>query len=288
MTKPRPVRRRYASPKVQHFGYDAVVNSGRRRMAAPIMRSEDWELQQSNRRQLIASQRDLGRNFAIARWLFERHLDYVTNFAFKFRSTSDQLNTLVQNRMARWFNRRQCDQAQRHSFRTCLRFAEASALTANDCLAIKLANGRVQWIEGDRINNPGIGLPPDIDPRQLVHGVLVDDFTATQKYVVCRRGPKGNAWQAPTVFHFDQLVDEEDAILHGFFDRFDQIRGVSPIACALNSLQDVYEAKTYALGRMKVDQLWALAVYRGAGFRDLPPRPTPYARADVFMELPLA
>lgn len=32
----------------------------------------------------------------------------------------------------------------------------------------------------------------------------------------------------------------------------------------------------------------ALAVYRGAGFRDLPPRPTPYARADVFMELPLA
>ncbi len=31
----------------------------------------------------------------------------------------------------------------------------------------------------------------------------------------------------------------------------------------------------------------ALAVYRAAGFVQLPPRPTPYARADVFMELPL-
>lgn len=31
----------------------------------------------------------------------------------------------------------------------------------------------------------------------------------------------------------------------------------------------------------------ALAVYRGAGFIELPARPTPYARADVFMELPL-
>jgi putative acetyltransferase len=31
----------------------------------------------------------------------------------------------------------------------------------------------------------------------------------------------------------------------------------------------------------------ALALYRAVGFRDLPPRPTPYARADVWMELPL-
>ena len=31
----------------------------------------------------------------------------------------------------------------------------------------------------------------------------------------------------------------------------------------------------------------ALAVYRAAGFVQLPPRPTPYARADVFMELTL-
>ena len=31
----------------------------------------------------------------------------------------------------------------------------------------------------------------------------------------------------------------------------------------------------------------ALSLYRAVGFRDLPPRPTPYARADVWMELAL-
>ncbi|MFN3512765.1 MAG: GNAT family N-acetyltransferase [Phenylobacterium sp.] len=32
----------------------------------------------------------------------------------------------------------------------------------------------------------------------------------------------------------------------------------------------------------------ALALYRASGFRDLPPRETPYARCDVWMELPLS
>lgn len=245
------------------FGYDAVVNNGKRRMAAPILRSEDWELQPANRKQLVASQRDIGRNFAVARWLIERHLDYVTNFTFKFRSKKPALNTIVEHAVKKWSGRKNSDVAKRHGFKTQIRLAEASALTANDCLAIKLASKQVQWIEGDRIANPGIGLPPGINPLQLVHGVQVDDYTAAEAYCVCRRGPKGNAWQAPTVLQFQQMVSADDAVLHGFFDRFDQVRGISPLASALNSLQDVYEAKTYALGRMKVDQLFALAVYRG-------------------------
>lgn len=257
-------RRRPGLPRrAAHFGYDAIVNTGKRRMSAPILRSEDWELQPANRKQLVASQRDIVRNFSVGRWLVERHLDYVTNFTFKFRSGNPALNKLVESRINRWQKRDQSDIAKRHPFSTQIRLAEAAALTANDCLAIKLANGRIQWIEGDRINNPGVGLPPGIDPLRLVHGVQVDDYTAAQSYIVCRRGPKGNMWQAPNVLQFEAIVSADDGILHGFFDRFDQVRGISPLACALNSLQDVYEAKTYALGRMKVDQLFAMAVTRG-------------------------
>lgn len=257
-------RRRFSPPRrAANFGYDAIVNTGKRRMAAPIIRSEDFELQPANRKQLVASQRDIARNFSIARWLIERHLDYTTSFTFKFRSKKQELNSLVEARMKLWQTRKQSDIARRHPFASQIRLAEASALTANDCLAIKLADGRVQWIEGDRINNPGLGLPPGINPLQLVHGVQVDDYTAAQAYCVCRRGPKGNAWQAPMTLQFEQMVSADDGILHGFFDRFDQVRGISPLACALNSLQDVYEAKTYALGRMKVDQLFAMAIYRG-------------------------
>ena len=256
-------RRRFNNRNALNFGYDAVVNNGKRRMSAPILRSEDWELQPVNRKQLVASQRDLPRNFAVARWLIERHLDYTTDFTFKFRSKNLELNALVEAKIKDWSKRKNSDVAKRHPFNTAIRLAEASALTANDCLAIKLADGRVQWIEGDRINNPGMGLPPGINPLMLIHGVLVDDYTAAQAYCVCRRGPKGNMWQAPYTLQFQQMVSADDGILHGFYDRFDQVRGISPLSSALNSMQDIYESKTYALGRMKIDQLMALAVYRG-------------------------
>ena len=49
---------------------------------------------------------------------------------------------------------------------------------------------------------------------------------------------------------------------HGFFDRFDQLRGISPLAPAVNTLRDCYEGYDYALAKMKVAQLFALAFYR--------------------------
>jgi hypothetical protein len=152
---PKYQRIRFAGGRHKNFGYDAVnADQNKRRMAPAILRSEDWELLPSSRKQLVASQRDIGRNFAVARWIMERHLDYVTTFAFKFRSKNEGLNQMVQKKMAAWQRRQNSDQARRHSFGTCIRFAEASALTANDCLAIKLANGKVQWIEGDRVCRP--------------------------------------------------------------------------------------------------------------------------------------
>ena len=266
LINPRSISRRRFTParRMQNFGYDAVVKSGKRRMAAPILRSEDYELLPVDRKQLTASLRDLSRNFAVFRWLIERHLDYCTNFKFKFRSANKQLNKLVETRVSRWCKRTESDVARRHPFQRCLRLAESSALLANDCLAVKLADRRIQWIEGDRLANPGGGLPPGIDGKKLVHGVQVDDYGAAVAYCVCRRGQKGNAYQTPNTLIFEEMVEADDAILHGFYDRFDQVRGVSPLACALNSLQDVYEAKTYALGRMKVDQIFAMAVYRGS------------------------
>src|SRR5690349_19785050 len=96
-------RKRFAASRQRNFGYDAVVASNRRRLAAPILRSEDWELQPANRKQLVASQRDIVRNFAIARWAVERHLDYVTTFTFKMRARSQKLNDLIQMAMANWF-----------------------------------------------------------------------------------------------------------------------------------------------------------------------------------------
>ena len=53
-------------------------------------------------------------------------------------------------------------------------------------------------------------------------------------------------------------------IHHAYFERFDQVRGISPLAAAINSFRDVYEGIDYALAKMKVEQLFALVFYRDA------------------------
>jgi len=259
----QPPRRRFPRYAAD-FGYDAVVTTKRRRAPSGILRSEDWELLAVDRKKLVSGTHDLGRNFSVARWMIERHLDYITTATLKWRSGNEALDKLVEAKLRDWNGRRKSDLARRHTFTFNCRLAEAMALKCGDMLPIRLADGRVQWLEGDRIATPTGGIPAEygIDPRTLVHGCQLDQYGAVLNYITCTRGPKANPWQQPTGLLFDQVVSEQDATLYGFFDRYDQVRGVSPLACALNSLQDIYEAKVYALGRMKIDQLWALAVYR--------------------------
>lgn len=259
-------RRRAVRPPVHaaNFGYDAIATNKRRRTLSGILRSEDFELLAVDRKKLVSGTHDLGRNFSIAKWMIERHLDYITTATLKWRSGSDELDKLVEAKLRDWNGRRKSDLTRRHSLTFNFRLAEAMALKCGDMLPIRLADGRVQWLEGDRVATPTTGIPAEygIDVRTLVHGCQLDQYGGVLNYVTCTRGPKINPWQQPTGLIFDQVVSEQDATLYGFFDRYDQVRGVSPLACALNSLQDIYEAKVYALGRMKIDQLWALAVYR--------------------------
>jgi capsid protein len=259
-------RRRSLAPprRAADFGYDAIVNSGKRRSLSGILRSEDYELLAVDRKKLVSGTHDQGRNFSVTRWMIERHLDYITTANLKWRSGDVALDKLVEGKLRLWNDRRQSDLTRRHSFSFNCRLAEGMALKCGDMLPIRLASGCVQWLEGDRVATPTSGIPAQygIDPRMLLHGVQLDEYGGVLNYITCTRGAKANPWQQPTGLLFDQVISEQDATLYGFFDRYDQVRGVSPLACALNSLQDIYEAKTYALGRMKVDQLWAMAIYR--------------------------
>jgi hypothetical protein len=66
------------------------------------------------------------------------------------------------------------------------------------------------------------------------------------------------------------------------FDRFDQLRGISPLAAAINTLRGTYEGFDYALAKAKVAQMFALAFYReavnraGALVRTIPRRSMAY------------
>jgi capsid protein len=121
----------------------------------------------------------------------------------------------------------------------------------------------VQPLEGDRILTPagdGDWQPvTTADGRTLsqwIHGVQVDGAGRPLNYTVCRRGSGINQ------FLLDRIVPAANVYHHAHFERFDQVRGVSPLAATLNTLRDVYEGFDFALAKMKVSQLFGLSIYR--------------------------
>ena len=141
-----------------------------------------------------------------------------------------------------------------------LRLAEERRTVDGDVFLLKLTGqrvrGKLQAIESDRV----------IDPRddtgrsdaKWVHGVNVNDAGRALGFAVHKRvrGGKG--------LEMDRVVAARNVIHHGFFDRFDQVRGVSPLAPAVNVFRDVYEAADYALAKAKVSQMFGLVFYREA------------------------
>lgn len=235
------------------FGYDAAQSSTRRKHRAAVVQTEDRELDSHGRLKLQASAHDLTRNFAIAAWAVRKHLDYVASFSFQARTPDKGLNAELEAYIAEWSAARKSDVAGRHPLRRAVRIAEACRTLDGDVLVIKLADGRLQWIESDRVRNP-YGTGSASDYSAYLHGVKTDRSGANLSYCVCRRGNGG------TGYVFDREIPAHHAILHGYFERFDQTRGVGLIAPGVNTLLDTYENFDYALAKAKISQLFALAI----------------------------
>jgi hypothetical protein len=71
-------------------GYDATQAKGKRKVPVARSRSEDAELNNSERLILGGSTRDLRRNFAVAAWAIRKHLDYVSTFSFQCRCSNNR------------------------------------------------------------------------------------------------------------------------------------------------------------------------------------------------------
>lgn len=241
-------------------GYDAIDSKNRRKAPTGLLRSEDAELNQAERGKLISAGHDIRRNFTVAAWMMRRHLDYVTTFHHQSKTGHKVLDKDVEAFIKLSSKRENYDRAGRHSLQSATRLAEGLATLAGDSLVVRLSDGRVQWVEGDRIRDQ-VDLPQDVDRLNLVHGVKVDQAGAALAYAVCRRGAVGMLG-SNTSFVFERMVPARNAYLHGYFDRFDQVRGVSPLASALNELRDTYEGFDLARARMKVAQMFGLVFYR--------------------------
>ncbi|HUU92892.1 MAG TPA: phage portal protein [Phycisphaerae bacterium] len=242
----------------RHFpsrlGYDAGEPNGRRRSVTGPLLSEDKHLPPGKRKDAVANARDLHRNYEIVAWAVRKHLDYVSSFRFQSRTGIDDLNEQIEALMKTWGRKSQCDVARRHGLARMIRLAEARAVVDGDVGLMKLKTGQLQAIEGDRIRNP-YDLPASLARKDLVHGVKVDKAGGALAYCVCRRGDFGG-------FQFERMVPAGNLLLHAYFDRFDQVRGIGRLTPALNRFRDTYESFDYALAKAKVAQLFGLVTNR--------------------------
>jgi capsid protein len=235
-------------------GYDSVNPGTKRKSVSSILKHEDRQLKNNDRHKIIGSTRNLCRNFALVAWAIRKHLDYVSAFDFQMRTDDDDLNNQIESLMKVWQRPANCDVCGRHSFSKMLRMFESRRTVDGDVFALKLQTGSLQAIEGDRIRQPD----QNTSDGTWYNGIRVNLAGATAEYALWDRDNVSDRFQ------FSRNVPARNMIQHGYFDRFDQVRGVSPLAAAINSFQDVYEGIDYALAKMKVEQLFALVFKRDA------------------------
>jgi len=264
---------RIAGTLLRPFGYTYETTEDakqRRRVIATLLRSEDDELLASARGKLVSQARDLPRNYSVAAWAIRKHLDYVASFNFQARSGNTDLDNSIERLMRWWSRKENCDAAGRHPLPRMVRLLEARKLLDGDCFLAKLADGRIQAVEGDRVKDViGSAAVPEYlaalqpyapvgsDKPTIVQGIILGDAGNSRAYIVHRRA--GGARMV-----FERIVPAWQMIQHGTFDRFDQVRGITPLSAAMTDFRDCYEAKTYALMKAKVAQLFALVVKREA------------------------
>ncbi len=238
--------------------YDATVDDGRRKAPTSRLNSEDKALCKTGRKKLTSSTRDLRRNFPDAAWAIRKHLDFNATFAFQARTGDDGLDTAIEQFVA-WRSRAaNFDLAARHGLSRFIRIAEAARTVDGDVFLLKLADGRLQAIEGDRVQTAGRGLPPRLKVENFTHGIRTSRGGRAMSYCVCKRSKRGGQME------FDRLFPAKWIIPHGYYDRFDQVRGITPLSSAINSFRDLYEARTYALAKAKVAQLFGMTIFRDA------------------------
>jgi hypothetical protein len=239
-------------------GIDAIDQTGKRRNPSGNLKTLDDEIPDRKRRKLTLTSRSVARNFEIAAWAIRKHLDFVSTFSFRMGTGIEAFDRDVESFVKWWMRPNNFDASGRHGLSKSIRMAEACRTLDGDMGYVKLRDGRSQAIEGDRILTPDSRRgETKFDPERTFNGVECSSTGRSLRYALHSRKRGGG-------FQFERWVPRKNFIQHAHFDRFDQVRGLSPITASLNRFQDVYEGFDYALARTKVAQLFGLVLTRDA------------------------
>jgi capsid protein len=237
------------------LGYDAASSSRRRSRRKTDLRNEDRVANGKTRAIITSTTRDERRNLPDFGWAIRQHVANVSRHTFEVEHPDAQAwSTRVEELLIEVLDG--SDIRGRFSFDELMALAEKLALENGDCLMIDTGD-KLQLVKGDRIGKPDLEAPAGYDftnEERFRDGIEFDPETgADVRFCVCTRNKAGKRV-------FDRWVEPKDAILHGYFDEPEQLRGVSPLAASLNTWTDIGDARAYALARAKIEQLMGLKI----------------------------
>lgn len=237
--------------KANQFSYHGAEDKGRRQAPSTRTKSEDIVLRAPKRKKLVATARDHYRNYSLMAWAIRRHLDYVAKLVPLVKTGDDQLNAYLENLLRQHGKKRNFDVAKRHSRDSMMRLFEMLKITDGDSALLKVEGGMLQGIEGDRIRKWE-------EQGTNEHGLVVDPGTgATTAYAVWNRDVSGGGG-----FDMPRLINADMVAFDGFFGRYDQTRGISPLAAALNMCTDAHEAFEWTQLKIKFHAILGLQINR--------------------------
>ncbi len=231
-------------------GYDAINPKGRRKSVSSQIQPEDTVLNANKRRRLIAQSMDLQRNVGLAAWAIRQHLNYVTLFDLYISTPDETLTSDLQTLFERDSRMENCDVGGRHSWNRMRRLAEVRKTLDGDVGIMRLRSGYLQGIEAHCI----------VNPDRIYSG------STWEQGVLLGPGKRAKAYNVREVSQgkrTDRMVSADNMFLLGCFEgRFDQVRGISSFTAGMNEYRDLYETLDYASAKVKVEQLFALAILR--------------------------
>ena len=251
------------------FGYDGASSSSKNRKPKKMkLMTEDKQLRATDRKVLQSTTRDLRRNEVAARWILSKHIDFVVRHNFQPNTGDEGIDNALRDFYNYCSKKEQFDISGRYDLNTFMRMLESSAVIDGDVYCVRQRGGYLQAIESDRIRQPTFlaekkGLTPangeyESPLKNWVQGVKIDVTGRHKSYAVWKRNE--------TNYEFEREVSAKKVIGMGFWDRFDQTRGISPLAAVVDTIMDLNESYDYALAKSKVAQLFALSITREANW----------------------
>lgn len=236
--------------------YQAANDSHRRQRVIVRPQIEDELLTRTQRAKLGENARDQVRNYAVAAWAVRCHLNYICAHRPSFSTSDAGFNRELEKWITVRMRADRFDTAKRFPGSRFIRLLEAQRVVCGDVLVVRNVEGGLQGVEYDRVfNHAEATRAALLNGQRWIGGVKVTKSLEHKSYAVHSRKTGGQ-------FEFEAEVPARDAFLFGYFDRFDQVRGVSPLAPGLNALRDVAEAQVYALAKAKLSQFFALVMKR--------------------------